>query len=43
VRDVSGGQSLDDLPPADLIAAPVTYYDGLHDNWREKPAEVRYL
>ena len=33
--------SLDDLPPGDLVAAPVTYYDGVHDNWLEKPVELR--
>lgn len=35
--------SLDDLPPADLVAAKVTYYDGLHDNWWSTPAELRHL
>ncbi len=35
--------SLDDLPASDLIAAPVTYYDGRHDNWWQTPAEVRHL
>ena len=35
--------SLDDLPPGDLVAAPVTYYDGVHDNWLEKPVELRHL
>lgn len=34
---------LDDLPVADLIAAPVTYLDGLHDNWWQPPAETRHL
>ncbi|PDT84489.1 GFA family protein [Sinorhizobium sp. BJ1] len=27
----------------ELIAAPVTYYDGLNDNWGARPAEVRHL
>lgn len=35
--------ALDDLPPADLVAAKVTYYDGLHDNWWSTPEEVRHL
>ena len=35
--------ALDDLDPADLIASPVTYYDGLNDNWWHVPVETRHL
>lgn len=34
---------LDDLPVADLLAAPVQYFDGLHDNWWNPPTETRHL
>jgi hypothetical protein len=35
--------SLDDLSPAELLAAPVHYADGLNDNWMQAPAETRHL
>ncbi len=35
--------ALDDLEPAELLAATVTYYDGRADNWWETPSETRHL
>lgn len=35
--------ALDDLPVDDLMAAPLTYMDGLRDNWLSPPAETRHL
>jgi hypothetical protein len=35
--------TLDDLPVADLVAAPVHVGDGLHDNWMNQPEEIRHL
>ncbi|PCG14307.1 hypothetical protein COA07_11040 [Sphingomonas adhaesiva] len=35
--------SLDDLPVDDLLAAPLTIVDGLHDQWSEVPSQTRHL
>jgi hypothetical protein len=35
--------SLDNLEPGELLAAPVTFCDGLHDNWWNPPEETRHL
>lgn len=35
--------ALDDLEPAELLAAPVQYCDGLANNWWVAPAETRHL
>lgn len=35
--------ALDDLAVADLIKQPITYCDGLHDNWWNAPEETGHL
>ena len=34
---------LDDATPDELIAAPVTFCDGLNDNWWVVPSETRHI
>jgi hypothetical protein len=35
--------SLDDAEPAELAAAPITYFNGRADDFEHPPAETRYL
>lgn len=35
--------TLDDIDLAELIEAPLWYADGLHNNWRKQPVEIRHL
>lgn len=35
--------ALDDLPVDELVKAPLSYMDGLHDNWQNPPTETRHL
>jgi len=35
--------SLEDVDPGQLVAAPITYFDGRNDNFESAPAETRHL
>lgn len=35
--------ALDDLDPSELVAAPLTFFNGRDNAWMETPAETRHL
>jgi hypothetical protein len=35
--------ALDDATPSDMFEGPVTYCDGLANNWWNPPADTRHL
>lgn len=35
--------TLDNVDPVELAEAPLHYSDGLHNNWRNPPVEIRHL
>ena len=35
--------ALDGVDPAELVEAPVRYFDGRNDNWWSTPTEIRHL
>ena len=35
--------ALDNVEPAELIAAPVQFFDGRHNHWERTPEETRHL
>jgi hypothetical protein len=34
---------LDDVDIDELVSAPITYFDGLNNNWQSTPTEIRHL